>query len=132
MELYRRLHKQVELDKEARRDSVVSFNAKDAEVERSLEKVLRNPSANQTTASILGKFWEQYGWDPFQRLLKKVHSLPRSKYVFDCTFELNKDSFVYEMSVNVGKDVSEFFEKEGWEISAETKRRILVSVTRGR
>jgi hypothetical protein len=99
MELYKRLGMQAELDR----------------LWQGGTRYLKDP---QSRYSVLGAFWKEYGWEPFQKFLRKLHENPDFKPT------LHEGTFVYEMSLGAGKDVSPFFEARGWKVPVETKARI--------
>jgi hypothetical protein len=75
-----------------------------------------------TRYSVLCTFWKEYGWGPYQKLLLKLHENPDFKPVF------TEASFVYELSLGAGKDVSPFFIERGWTVDEETKAKIKAEV----
>ncbi len=97
MELFKRFNMQSELDKLLHGDS------------------LKDPRSRY---AVFAEFWKEYGWQPFQKLIVKLHDNPEFKPTLD------EGTFAYEMSLGAGKDVSAFFETRGWKIPPETKARI--------
>jgi hypothetical protein len=99
MELYKRLSMQAELD----------------HMWHGGTGFLKDPHSRYV---VLGEFWKEYGWQPFQKLLLKLHENPDFKPTLD------EGTFAYEMSLGAGKDVSAFFEARGWKVPPETKALI--------
>lgn len=69
--------------------------------------------------AVFANFWKAYGWEPFKSLIVCLHDYPNfPPGLFD------KSSFAYYMSLFAKKDVSGFFEKQGWKIDSKTRERI--------
>ncbi len=68
--------------------------------------------------TILAKFLKAYRWEPFQSLIIRLHDDP------DFPPTLNQNNFVYHMSLFAKENVSDFFEKQGWNIDKKTKEKI--------
>lgn len=75
--------------------------------------------------AVFAKFWEEYGWEPFQLLVIRLHDDPD----FPPTL-LDQNNFSYYMSLFAKKDVSGFFEKCGWNILKKTKEKITEDLQR--
>jgi len=68
--------------------------------------------------AVFAKFWKDYGWEPFQLFIIRLHDDPNFPPMLD------KNNFTYYMSVFTKKDVSDFFENCGWDIDTKTKEKI--------
>jgi len=75
--------------------------------------------------AVFAEFWKEYGWQPFQRLIVRLHDEAN----FHPTFDQN--AFVYNISLSAKQDVSPFFEQRGWRISDLTRQGIVENLKSG-
>ena len=68
--------------------------------------------------AVFARFWNKYGWRPFQSLIVRLHNEPNFCPIFQ------QNIFVHYLSSCCGEDVSVFFEEHGWNIDDKTKEKI--------
>ena len=75
--------------------------------------------------AVFAQFWKRRKWDPFQSLIIRMnddHNFPPTL--------LDRNNFAYYMSLFAKENVSDFFEKHGWNIDDKTKEKITEDLQR--